>query len=197
MYRSAHLTPEEHQDLIKERLRLGYPPHSPPHPVPDAHYYLITCACYQHAPILQSPARRKDLLDLLFEHLLENEVNLFAWMVLPTHYHLLLQITDLHYLGVLLRRVHGSTARAWNQIDGLPRRKVWFRYADRAIRSERHFYASVNYIHFNPVKYGYTESPYDWDASSLGWYLEKEGKQWLRSTWVQYPVRNYGVGWDE
>ncbi len=75
--------------------------------------------------------------------------------------------------------------------------KVWYRFSDRAIRSERHYQATLNYIHYNPVKHNCVDSPYDWNESSLHWYLEVYGREWLRDGWVNYPVRDYGKGWDD
>jgi putative transposase len=75
-------------------------------------------------------------------------------------------------------------------------RKIWYRYCDRAIRSQRHYYTTLNYIHYNPVKHDLVKSPYDWLESSVHWYLETYGREWLRETWVRYPVRDYGKGWN-
>ena len=55
----------------------------------------------------------------------------------------------------------------WNREDGIPNRKVWYRFSDRGMRSEGHFFASINYIHANPVKHGYVEKATEWPWSSL------------------------------
>lgn len=81
--------------------------------------------------------------------------------------------------------------------DSTVGRKVWFNYSDRAIRSESHHYTTLNYIHYNPVKHGWIESPYDWPESSVHRYLEHYGREWLRDLWCRYPVREYGRGWDD
>ncbi|MGQ9681052.1 MAG: hypothetical protein ACUVX9_00790 [Anaerolineae bacterium] len=96
-----------------------------------------------------------------------------------------------------MRIVHGLTARCWNQEEDRSGRQVWYRYSDRAIRSDRHYYVSLNYIHHNPVKHHYAPSPYGWQPSSVHWYLEHKGREWLRDLWMRYPVRNYGKGWDD
>lgn len=75
-------------------------------------------------------------------------------------------------------------------------RKVWFRYADRKIRSERHHWATINYIHINPVKHKYVASVYDWKWSSLFDYLEIMSPEDLNRIWQLYPVDNYGNNWD-
>ena len=99
-------------------------------------------------------------------------------------------------LGGIFRSVHGVTSRQWNLEENVTKRKVWFRYSDRAIRSERHYYTTLNYLHYNPVKHGWAKSPYDWVESSVHWYLQNYQREWLRDLWVKYPVRDYGKGWD-
>jgi putative transposase len=116
--------------------------------------------------------------------------------VLPNHYHLLLFAPEQVDVGNALRNVHGRTSYLWNGKDGKRGRKVWYRYADRAMRSERHTHTTLNYIHYNPVKHGYVSSPYDWRESSVHWYLSAFGREWLRDLWRRYPVRDYGKEWD-
>ena len=110
---------------------------------------------------------------------------------------LLVHLTNFDQLSGLFRLVHGRTARQWNIEDATPGRRIWYSFSDRAIRSERHYYATVNYIHYNPVKHRWARSPYDWPESSVHWYLAHLGEQWLRDTWTSYPVRGYGRGWDD
>ena len=64
------------------------------------------------------------------------------------------------------------------------------------IRDDQHYYQVLNYIHYNPVKHGFANSPYDWESSSVHQYLEEKGREWLRSCWVEYPVKDYGQEWD-
>jgi len=197
MYEYRKLTPEEKAELVKQRLSRGYPPHSPPHTVRDRPFYLLTAACYEHKCHLHSESRRQQLLDMLFERFIANDVEILAWVILPNHYHLLVHIVNFDVLGNLFRSIHGVTSRQWNLEENLRQRKVWYRYSDRAIRSQAHYYNSLNYIHYNCVKHGWVKSPYDWVHSSVHWYLQEYGRQWLRDCWVQYSLQDYGNGWDE
>lgn len=210
MYEYRKLTPEQKTEIVQQRLAKGYPPHSPPHPIRDQSFYLLTAACYEHQLYMELEERRKQLLDLLFEKFVNCGVELRGWVVLPNHYHLLVYLGDVcseglsphyepHYerVGQVLQRVHGSLSRQWNLEDKTVGRKVWYRYSDRAIRSEWHYYTTLNYIHYNPVKHGWAASPYDWLCSSVHWYLAQQGREWLRDAWVRYPVKEYGKGWDE
>jgi putative transposase len=126
-----------------------------------------------------------------------NHIEIQAWAILPNHYHLLIYTEDLKYVGSVVRSIHGTTAYQWNREDKMKGRKIWYCYGDRAIRSQRHYYTTLNYIHYNPVKHGCVQSPYDWSASSVEWYRQSRGRNWLRELWVNYPVRDYGKGWDD
>ena len=197
MYDYRHRTPEEREELVQNRLARGYPPHQPPHPLHVAGVYLLTAACYEHARHMASPARRQDLLGLIQQQCQAREITLYAWVVLPNHYHLLADVPEMSALGELFRRAHGRTAHDWNEDDGAPGRRVWYRYSDRAMRSEAHFYAALNYVHANPVRHGWVASPYAWEESSVHWYLAQQGRSWLRDTWRAYPIGEMGAGWDE
>ena len=197
MYEYRRLTLAQRAELVQQRLARGYPPHEPPHPVRNQEFYFITAACYEHKCHIRDESRRQQLLNLLFDAFVTAGMEIRAWVFLPNHYHLLLHLTNFDELSCLFRLVHGRTSHKWNREDNVTGRKVWYRYSDRAIRSERHYYTTLNYIHYNPVKHGWVKYPYDWSASSVHWYLEHHGRQWLRDSWVEYPVRDYGKDWDD
>lgn len=110
---------------------------------------------------------------------------------------MLVQLVNFDVLSELFRKIHGGLSRQWNQEDNVTARKIWYRWSDRAIRSEKHYFTTINYINYNPVKHGLVKSPYDWVESSVHWYLEIYGRQWLRDSWIEYPVRDYGTNWDD
>jgi len=120
-----------------------------------------------------------------------------AWVVLPNHYHLLARVPSLRQFGLMSRKLHSKTAVQWNREDGIPGRQVWYRYTDRAIRGDGHYYAALNYIHGNPVKHAYVDRADEWACSSVHIYLETFGREYLRDLWRQYPPRDMGKGWDE
>lgn len=196
MYEYRKLTPEEQAELVRQRLRRGYPAHSPPHLVRDESFYLLTAACYEHQHYMNAESRRQELLNMIFASFPQADITILAWVVLPNHYHLLVHILNFDVLSGLFRRLHGVTSRQWNKEENLTQRKIWYRWSDRAIRSEEHYYRILNYIHYNPVKHGFVELPYHWQHSSVHWYFEIYGRQWLRDTWIEYPIRNYGDDWD-
>jgi putative transposase len=51
---------------------------------------------------------------------------------------------------------------------------VWqHRYWEHALRDETDYRRHVEYIHYNPVKHGYVESPRDWEHTSFHRYVNE------------------------
>lgn len=195
MYTYRNLSPEQKAEVVRQRLQKGYPPHSPPHPIADSSHYIITATCYEHKHRLHTSQRRQQLLDRLFETFTRENIEILAWVILTNHYHLLTTTVNFPWLSREIRLIHGRFARQWNQEDGVTG-KIWYSYSDRAIRSETHYYTVLNYIHYNPVKHNLVSSPYDWQESSVHWYRQEKGRDWLRDCWIEYPLKDYGKEWE-
>lgn len=196
MYDYRRMTAEQQQAIIQDRMQRGFPWHRPPHPDAPGEYRIVTAACYEHRHILADRERLQWFETRLLDTLKEAADHGAAWCVLPNHYHVLSQIGDFKSFGRAVGQLHGGTAFQMNQEDDARGRKVWYRCSDRVIRSERHFYATLNYIHNNPVKHGYVDKWQDWPFSSVHWYLETEGRDWLKEIWADYPLLSYGDKWD-
>jgi putative transposase len=113
---------------------------------------------------------------------------LAAWCVLPNHYHILVRTSHLPDLIRRLGALHGRCSRAWNREDATTGRTVFHRSSDRYIRSTRHFWATLNYIHHNPVRHGYVCRWTDWPWSSATDYLRLTGREHAAHIWKTYPV---------
>jgi putative transposase len=196
MYDYRMLIPAEQAAVVAERQRRGFPWHGPPHPEQTAAYRPVTAACYEHHPLLRTDERLRWFGQELLTTLHEVGSACAAWCVLSNHYHVLVQVADMRRFGRALGQLHGRTSYQMNQEDDQRGRKIWDRCQDRCMRSERHFYATLNYIHDNPVKHGYVTRWQAWPFSSFAWYLQTYGREWLLDLWTQYPVRNYGAAWD-
>lgn len=135
--------------------------------------FLVTAACYEHRHIIGfSNERLRELEKALIEICGSLEAVLFAWCVLHNHYHILIKTEDIREFQIELGKIHGKTSYRWNREEGAEGRKVWYRSFERAIKSRGHFFATVNYIHNNPVKHGYVKRWQDWPFSSAAEYLD-------------------------
>jgi putative transposase len=197
MYTYRNLTPQEQADLVAERQQRGFPWHGPPHPEVACEYRIVTATCYEHRKILSAARRLAWFEDQLLTAVQGTGVPCAAWCVLPNHYHLLVQVAAMNPFASALGLLHGRTSFRMNHEDGQRGRQVWHRCQDRVMRSERHFWTSLNYIHNNPVKHGYVAKWPEWPFSSVHWYLAVKGRDWLVDLWREYPVLCYGKGWDD
>ncbi len=196
LYDYRRMTAEEREWGVLCRKEQGYPRHSPPHGMQVEANFLITAACFEHKSIVDGPKLLSWLQEEILSALVEGSVEYHAYVFQPTHYHVLLHALDLAIVSEILRKKHSDLATKVNGQQDARGRRVWYRYSDRRIRDERHFWTTVNYIHFNPVKHGYVDTMSVWPWSSWRLYLEEHGQQWLEELWVGFPVANYGKGWD-
>ena len=89
-YRWRRLTDSQRQDVLAYRQANRLPWHSPPHYEGESRRYLITAACYEHAPVIgASIERMADFERRLSETLQKQCEEVYAWIVLPNHYHAL------------------------------------------------------------------------------------------------------------
>jgi len=119
-----------------------------------------------------------------------------AWCILPNHYHVVVKSERIKELRHALGLFHGRSSFIWNGEDQQRGRQVWYNCFERRIKSERHFWATLNYVHHNPVHHGYVECWQDWPWSSARIYLDSIGKTEAEAVWKEYPILDYGKKWD-
>lgn len=197
-YEYRKMAPEEREEVLRQRRARGYPLHGPPHPFRQLGWYMLTAANFEHGAIMAAPDRRTAFEARLLTTLRDGDAKVFGWVILPNHYHVLVGIASLDQVSVVLKQLHGTTSREWNLADSQTRkRRVWYKFMDRAIRSREDFYRALNYIHINPVRHQYVDDPYAWSWSSIHIHAETYGRQWLRDKWKSYPPIDFGKGWDD
>ncbi len=190
------MTHEQRENVLQWRKLRSRPWHTPPHPLGGAGEFHLTAACYEHQPIIgQTPER----MDAFSEELLAalEACRLHAWCLLPNHYHVYVETSDLKQTLATLGKLHGRSSFSWNGEDNQRGRHVWHSVSDRQIRNEAHGWATLNYIHHNPVRHGYVSKWQDWPWSSARDYLAKQGTDEAARIWKAFPVLDYGAGWDD
>lgn len=120
-----------------------------------------------------------------------------AWVVLPNHYHALVVTGDVLQLLHALGRLHGRTSHDWNGEENARGRQVWCNAAETVIKSEGHYFATLNYVHHNSVKHRYASRWTDWPWSSAGDFLHAVPREEAERIWKAYPIGDYGAGWDD
>ncbi len=198
MYYWRSLTDEQREEVREYRRIQKLPKHSPPH-FDSKHLtrYLVSAACYEHRHIPgANNCRMTECENGVLEACEKFTESIFAWCILPNHYHLLLETAQMKELRNELGLFHGRSSYKWNGEDAARGRHVWHNCFERKIKSERHFYASLNYVLNNAVHHGYVQTWQDWPWSNAVEYLNEVGREQAEAVWREYPILDYGKKWD-
>ena len=128
--------------------------------------YLLTVVVRDRAPLFGDFAVGRLLVAELRSAVEAGWVNSLAWVVMPDHFHWLVELRG-QPLAALLRRVKGRSARMIN-------RQLWREgalwqsgYHDHALRREEDVQAVARYVVANPLRAGLVRRVGDyplWDA---------------------------------
>jgi len=138
MYDYRNMTPSQRREAVEYRRLRERPWHSPPHwKFQGLLQFMISGACYEHHHIIGlTPERMTECEGLLLELCDQFATNVYAWCLLPNHYHLLLQTDQLQNLRKALGQLHGRTSFKWNGEDSKRGRHCWYNAFERRIRSD-------------------------------------------------------------
>ncbi len=132
------------------------------------------------------------IIEQLQETLPIFQAAIIAYVIMPSHVHLLLGLREIEKLSKCIQSFKSLTSRRIRKMM-LPELagndfKLWRpRFDDLIVRSERHLRIKIEYIHNNPVKAGLVQKAEDWKYSSaVDWLTEgsglikiDKGYQWL------------------
>ncbi len=100
------------------------------------------------------------------KHFAGARYRLHAWVIMPNHVHVLVTLLGDITLSGVLHSWKSYTVRRTNALLGRCGPFWQPDYFDRFVRDERHYRATVYYIHQNPVKAGLCQEAADWEWSS-------------------------------
>ena len=146
-------------------------PHAPVHRLNEAGTYMVTGGTCHKERFFCTPQKLRLLHDSLLQLAKEFGWEFQAWSVLANHYHFMgFSPDDASSLKPMISKLHTLTARAINQMDGTPGRRVWFQYWDTKVTYQRSYLARLKYIHYNPLHHGVVKvaSQYPW--CSANWF---------------------------
>lgn len=115
---------------------------------------------------------------------------IFACVILPDHIHLLLKPEKIIEYSKIIRAIKYNFSQKFNDVGiamptydnnickaGLPscqNKSIWQRrYWEHTIRDEDDLNKHLDYIHYNPVKHGYSKSVKSWEFSSFDKFVER------------------------
>ena len=129
--------------------------------------YLVTFTTRDRRDWFTDPAAASVVARATADRRLWTSSRLLAWVLMPDHWHGLVELGAHDYVPSLVQRVKANTARQVRQaVPGIER--VWAgAYHDRALRGEEQLIDAARYVVMNPVRAGLVrrvgDYPY-WDA---------------------------------
>ena len=118
-----------------------------------------------------------------------------GYVFLADHFHLIVQPTGQSNFSDIMHSLKPNFTREYKRQLGLNSTQsmnFWQkRFWDHVIRDDRDLENHLHYIHFNPVKHGYTDDPRVWEHSSyIEW--EKHGLYPPQFQWNEPKNINWG-----
>ncbi len=135
--------------------------------------YFITAVTKNRKPIFNNRWASCFLLATIGYFKYICDFKLFGYVVMPEHFHFLIQPSLTYNLPKIMNYIKGNYARKYNLFF---RKKghVWQeQYWDTAMRNEKDVIKWLNYMHNNPVVKGLVNEPDKYEFSS---YLQYQGK---------------------
>lgn len=119
-------------------------------------------------------------------------IEVHAYCVLTTHFHLLVRSSD-EGLSRAMGRILNNYVRWFNR--GRKRDGPLFRsrFQSRPVESLEYRRRLVRYIDANAVEAGLVPTPALYPHGSAQWYARPDGPIWLERSWVEAEVRGKGV----
>jgi putative transposase len=151
----------------------------------------VTFACHKGYPLFTNP----DIAQLFIDHLSalrsNQNIKIFAYVLMPEHVHLVLLPPENVKLGILIGQMKGRFARdvvqLWEQQGatvpkqlcnvehGTRKHIIWKRRChDHNCRNIEAVKTRIEYCHYNPVRRGLVKKPDAWKWSSCQWYMGKK-----------------------
>jgi putative transposase len=139
---------------------------------PDAVYFLTICTDYRY-PWFKC-RQNAEICRCAMEYAIDRyTADVIAWVILPDHIHWLIVPDYSDYSNIVFAFKCRITARL-RHLPGIKSNVIIWQdgFWERTVINEIELSAYTDYIHFNPVKHGYVDSPDDWQFSSFKSYIK-------------------------
>ncbi|TDY04224.1 REP-associated tyrosine transposase [Thiohalophilus thiocyanatoxydans] len=130
----------------------------------------ITAVCHNRYPYLKPETNKQLILSVMREVKVEMDYRMLGYVILDNHFHWIIKPEGSNDFSRIMQSVKLRFTRRAQQND----HRIWQRrFWDHLIRDEADLHQHLDYIHFNPVKHGYSASPMEYNWSSYGEYLRR------------------------
>ena len=154
------------------------------------HAHYLTFSCFQRRPFLNRDRTRGWMVDAIALTRERHQLDLWAWVIMPEHVHLLLHPREADYnisailstlkqpvskRAILFVNQEAPAFAKWmldRQPNGKETQRFWQRGGgyDHNLWTPAKVWEKIDYMHANPVRRGLVERADDWKWSSYGDY---------------------------
>ena len=138
-------------------------------PLLAGHYYHLYNRGNNRGDIFFEPKNYRFFLQRIHEYLTQDFI-LIAYVLMPSHYHLLIQATTdniAHAMQLFGISYTKSINKHYNRVGSLFQGS----FRKKLVDTDSYLLHLSRYIHLNPVKAGFVSHPEDWEYSSYQDYL--------------------------
>lgn len=130
--------------------------------------YLLTTVTRRRECLFADPSSARVLSRLIHAASTWADSRLLVWVLMPDHWHGLLQLGD-EPLGRVMNRFKACASRALHESCGLDG-SLWDRsFHDHALRVDEDIRAVARYVVANPVRAGLVDSVFDYPYWNAVW----------------------------
>jgi len=129
--------------------------------------YYVTTVTYKRERIFLNPFAAKFLITNVAYHKFILDYKLYAYVVMPDHFHLIIQPVGEWDISKIMNYIKGTFSRKYNKVYNR-KGHLWQKgFFERVCRSKRNIISAINYVHMNPVRIGLVNSPEEYPYSSF------------------------------
>lgn len=136
----------------------------------DRFVYFVTFIIEGRRKLFNDASTSQLLLNILIYNKFICRYNIYAFVIMPEHCHLIIQPVGDMTLSEIMRRIKGNFSRFYNQLHDNSGKVLQKGYYDRGIRGQAQLNEAMVYIHNNPVKDGVVANIDDYYFSSYQYY---------------------------
>ena len=144
--------------------------------LPD-HFYHVYNRGNNKQRIFRTEENFRFFLRKFHEYFSEARVQLFAYCLMPNHFHLLIRILQEFNFPNLMRSFSTSYVKSFHSWYETSGHLFEDDYQAKPLDDENHLVQAVPYVHLNPTLAGLVKNPEDWEFSNCRAWCSDEDRE--------------------
>lgn len=114
--------------------------------------------------VFETQKNKEKYFNLIYRN--NKDIQIIAYCIMDNHAHILIQSNRIQDIQVWMKKTNTSYAIYYNKINDRVGYVFRERYKAQPIKSEKHLYLGIQYIHDNPIKAGICNRKEEYEFSS-------------------------------